>query len=159
MESDADYLPLLRPSRSHYHLSRNEVMKGLANRFVHSTGYIYFYAGMAIASLLTVFISLLQDCPGTLFYSLELGINALLIAEVGIRGYAFGKVSPILHWKNRSADLSLVAILEIDIQHRRFVLGSAMCYHSDRPLLLSRLLTLSKRRRATWTWRGYWQFI
>lgn len=68
-------------------------MKGLANRFVHSTGYIYFYAGMAIASLLTVLLSLLQDCPGTLFYSLELAINALLIAEVGIRGYAFGKVS------------------------------------------------------------------
>lgn len=87
---------IARPSRSHYHLSRNEVMKGLANRFVHSTGYIYFYAGMAIASLLTVFISLLQDCPGTLFYSLELAINALLIAEVGIRGYAFGKVSLLL---------------------------------------------------------------
>lgn len=67
-------------------------MKGLANRFVHSTGYIYFYAGMALASLLTVFISLLQECPGTIFYSLELSINALLIAEVGIRGYAFGKV-------------------------------------------------------------------
>ncbi|UZJ53874.1 hypothetical protein CBS101457_003194 [Exobasidium rhododendri] len=101
------------PSRSHYHLSRNEVMKGLANRFVHSTGYIYFYAGMAIASLLTVFISLLQECPGTIFYVLELIINALLIAEVGIRGYAFGKQ----FWKStfNIVDLCLVLLCAITL--------------------------------------------
>jgi hypothetical protein len=99
-------------------------MKGLANRFVHSTGYIYFYAGMAIASLLTVFLSLLQDCPGTLFYSLELAINALLIAEVGIRGYAFGKVSNRRRRRNSVIDPSILmkglhsastAILEVDV--------------------------------------------
>lgn len=72
-------------------------MKGLANRFVHSTAYLYFYGSMALASLLTVFLSLYQDCPGTLFYCLELVINALLIAEVGIRGYAFGKVRLVGH--------------------------------------------------------------
>lgn len=72
-------------------------MKGLANRFVHSTAYLYFYGSMALASLLTVFLSLYQDCPGTLFYCLELVINALLIAEVGIRGYAFGKVGLVGH--------------------------------------------------------------
>ena len=48
---------------------------------------------MAAASGLTVIMSLLQECPGTMFYVLELVINALLIAEVAIRAFAFGKVS------------------------------------------------------------------
>ena len=51
---------------------------------------------MALASLLTVVISLRSECPGTLFYALELIINLLLIAEVGIRLVAFGKVRFLL---------------------------------------------------------------
>lgn len=84
---------LFSPSRTHYRLSRIEILQGMANRFVHSTFYLYFYASMAVASLLTVFLSLFQDCPGSLFYGLELGINLVLIAEVGVRMGAFGKVS------------------------------------------------------------------
>lgn len=101
------------PSRTHYRLSRTEILKGLANRFVHSTAYLYFYGSMAFASLMTVFISLIQDCPGTLFYSLELTINALLIAEVGIRGYAFGKQ----FWKStfNIIDLGLVILCAITL--------------------------------------------
>lgn len=101
------------PSRTHYRLSRTEILKGLANRFVHSTAYLYFYGSMALASLMTVFISLIQDCPGTLFYSLELTINALLIAEVGIRGYAFGKQ----FWKStfNIIDLGLVMLCAITL--------------------------------------------
>lgn len=68
----------------------------MANRFVHSSAYLYFYASMALASLLTVVISLRSECPGTLFYALELIINLLLIAEVGIRLVAFGKVRFLL---------------------------------------------------------------
>lgn len=82
-----------RPSRTHYFLTRSEVLKGVANRFVHSTAYLYFYASMALASIATVVLSLLQDCPGTLFYALELAINVGMIVEVGIRLTAFGKVS------------------------------------------------------------------
>jgi hypothetical protein len=108
-------LPTAQPmaTRSHYHLSRQEILKGVANRFVHSTAYIYFYGAMALASLMTVLISLVQDCPGTLFYSLELAINAVLIAEVGIRGYAFGKQ----FWKStfNIIDLGLVALCAITL--------------------------------------------
>lgn len=103
-----DNVPLNQPTRTHYHLSRREILKGVANRFVHSTAYLYFYAGMALASLMTVVLSLWQDCPGTLFYSLELVVNALLIAEVGIRGYAFGKVRLCSHTRARCLSLALL---------------------------------------------------
>jgi hypothetical protein len=68
-------------------------MKGAANRFVHSTAYLYLYAGMSFASFATVILSLTQDCPGVLFYSLELVVNVVLIAEVSMRCFAFGRVS------------------------------------------------------------------
>ncbi|GAC73810.1 hypothetical protein PANT_9c00312 [Moesziomyces antarcticus T-34] len=101
------------PSRSHYFLSRDEILKGVANRFVHSSAYLWFYAGMALASLLTVIISLTSDCPGTLFYGLELAINLLLIAEVGIRLVAFGKQ----FWKStyNVVDLGLVLLCAITL--------------------------------------------
>lgn len=101
------------PSRSHYFLSRDEILKGVANRFVHSSAYLWFYAGMALASLLTVVISLTSDCPGALFYGLELAINLLLIAEVGIRLLAFGK----RFWKStyNIVDLGLVLLCAITL--------------------------------------------
>ncbi|PWN52612.1 hypothetical protein IE53DRAFT_311757, partial [Violaceomyces palustris] len=102
-----------RPSRSHYFLSRDEILKGVANRFVHSSAYLYFYASMALASMLTVVISLMNDCPGTLFYALELAINLLLIVEVGIRLLAFGKQ----FWKStfNIVDLCLVLLCAITL--------------------------------------------
>ncbi|SJX60620.1 uncharacterized protein SRS1_11858 [Sporisorium reilianum f. sp. reilianum] len=101
------------PSRSHYFLSRDEILKGVANRFVHSSAYLWFYAGMALASLLTVVISLTSDCPGPLFYGLELAINLLLIAEVGIRLLAFGKQ----FWKStyNVVDLGLVLLCAVTL--------------------------------------------
>uniref|UniRef100_V5EW34 Ion transport domain-containing protein n=2 Tax=Kalmanozyma brasiliensis (strain GHG001) TaxID=1365824 RepID=V5EW34_KALBG len=101
------------PLRSHYFLSRNEILKGVANRFVHSSAYLYFYASMALASLLTVIISLTSDCPGSLFYGLELAINLLLIAEVGIRLVAFGKQ----FWKStyNVVDLFLVLLCAVTL--------------------------------------------
>ncbi|KDN45899.1 hypothetical protein K437DRAFT_246873 [Tilletiaria anomala UBC 951] len=114
------------PSRSHYFLSRSEIMKGAANRFVHSTAYLYLYAGMALASFATVMLSLAQDCPGPLFYSLELVINIVLIAEVSMRCFAFGNQ----FWKStfNIVDLCLVLLCAItlviiffnhDCSHRR----------------------------------------
>lgn len=73
-----------------YHLSREEMLKGLANRFVHSTTYLYLYATMAIFSLITVIFSLLWTCPGFAFYILELLVNVALVAEVCVRLVAYG---------------------------------------------------------------------
>ncbi|KAG0146038.1 hypothetical protein CROQUDRAFT_658011 [Cronartium quercuum f. sp. fusiforme G11] len=79
------------PSRSHYYLSREELIQGIANRFVFSQAYIYLYLSMAILSLTTVILSILSECPTLAFYILEIIINLAMILEVGIRLVAFGK--------------------------------------------------------------------
>ncbi|CAO1636077.1 unnamed protein product [Parajaminaea phylloscopi] len=76
---------------SQYRLPPNEVLKGLANRFVHSTAYIYLYATMALASFLTVILSLMSQCPGTIFYLIEMAVNVVLVLEVSVRFVAFGR--------------------------------------------------------------------
>ena len=81
-----------RPRRSIYALSREEITRGLANRFVHSRTYILFYLIMAALSVTTVVLSLTDGCPGLAFYILEIIINTSMILEVGIRFVALGKV-------------------------------------------------------------------
>ncbi|KAJ6504415.1 hypothetical protein DFH09DRAFT_943962 [Mycena vulgaris] len=84
-----------RPTRSIYALTRSEITKGLANRFVHSRTYIFLYLGMAALSVTTVILSLTDGCPGLAFYVLEVIINTSMILEVGIRFVAFGRVRPV----------------------------------------------------------------
>ena len=82
-----------RPTRSLYALTRQEITRGIANRFVHSRTYIFLYLGMAALSVTTVVLSLVDGCPGLPFYVLEIIINSTMIAEVSIRFVAFGRVS------------------------------------------------------------------
>jgi len=77
-------------ARSMYALTRQEITRGLANRFVHSRTYIILYLGMAALSVTTVVLSLSDGCPGVAFYVLEIIINTSMILEVGIRFVAFG---------------------------------------------------------------------
>lgn len=86
--------PSLLPTRSLHFVSRSEAIKGISNRFVFSTFYIYLYLGMALLSLATVVLSLLSDCPTLTFYVLEIIVNTAMILEVTIRLVAFGKVGP-----------------------------------------------------------------
>ncbi|KAJ7103327.1 hypothetical protein B0H15DRAFT_897536 [Mycena belliarum] len=83
--------PSQQPTRSIYALTRSEITKGLANRFVHSRTYIFLYLGMAALSVTTVILSLTDGCPGVAFYVLEVIINTSMILEVGIRFVAFGR--------------------------------------------------------------------
>lgn len=85
-------LAVFRPTRSRYALSREEITRGLANRFVHSRTYIFLYLIMATLSVTTIVLSLTDGCPGLAFYILEVIINASMILEVGIRLVALGKV-------------------------------------------------------------------
>jgi len=90
-------LPILtgagfRPTRSIYALSREEIARGLANRFVHSRTYIFLYLIMAALSVATVVLSLTDECPGLVFYILEVIVNTTMILEVGTRFVALGKV-------------------------------------------------------------------
>lgn len=82
-----------RPTRSIYALTRGEIARGLANRFVHSRTYIFLYLGMAALSVTTIILSLTDGCPGLPFYILEVIINTSMILEVGIRFVALGRVS------------------------------------------------------------------
>ncbi|EGO31175.1 hypothetical protein SERLADRAFT_376925, partial [Serpula lacrymans var. lacrymans S7.9] len=78
-------------TRSIYALTRSEITKGIANRFVHSRIYIFLYLGMAALSVTTVVLSLSDGCPGLPFYILEIIINTSMILEVGVRFVAFGR--------------------------------------------------------------------
>ncbi|KIL71705.1 hypothetical protein M378DRAFT_183068 [Amanita muscaria Koide BX008] len=101
--------PLIQnaPRRSIYSLTRSEILRGVANRFVHSRTYIFFYLGMAALSVTTVVLSLTDGCPGLPFYILEVIINSAMILEVGVRFVAFGRQ----FWKSpfNVADLILTA--------------------------------------------------
>ena len=81
-----------RPTRSLYALTRQEITRNIANRFVHSRTYIFLYLIMAALSITTVVLSLQDGCPGLPFYILEIIINTTMIAEVGVRFVAFGRV-------------------------------------------------------------------
>jgi len=76
-----------------YALTRREMARGIANRFVHSRTYILLYLGMAALSVTTVVLSLQDGCPGLPFYVLEVIINSSMILEVSVRFIAFGRVS------------------------------------------------------------------
>ncbi|KAF8898979.1 hypothetical protein BD779DRAFT_1486482 [Infundibulicybe gibba] len=101
------------PTRSIYALTRSEITKGLANRFVHSRTYIFLYLGMAALSVTTVVLSLTDGCPGLPFYILEIIINTAMILEVGIRFVAFGKQ----FWKSpfNVVDLILTAFCALTL--------------------------------------------
>lgn len=79
------------PTRSIYALTRKEITRGIANRFVHSHTYIFLYLSMAALSVTTVVLSLSDGCPGLPFYILEIIINTSMILEVGVRFVAFGR--------------------------------------------------------------------
>jgi len=83
---------LSRGTKSIYALTRGEITRGVANRFVHSRTYIFLYLGMAALSVTTVVLSLTDGCPGLAFYVLEVIINTAMILEVGVRFVALGKV-------------------------------------------------------------------
>ncbi|CAA7265944.1 unnamed protein product [Cyclocybe aegerita] len=78
-------------TRSIYALTRKEITRGLANRFVHSRTYIFLYLAMAMLSVTTIVLSLTDECPGVAFFVLEVIINTSMILEVGIRFVALGK--------------------------------------------------------------------
>ncbi|KAG6332593.1 hypothetical protein ID866_6499 [Astraeus odoratus] len=78
-------------TRSMYALTRREMARGIANRFVHSRTYILLYLIMAALSVTTVVLSLQDGCPGLPFYVLEVIINTSMILEVSVRFVAFGR--------------------------------------------------------------------
>ncbi|CAL1694944.1 unnamed protein product [Somion occarium] len=85
-------------------MTRDEITKGIANRFVHSRTYIVLYLVMAALSVTTVVLSLVNGCPTLAFYILEFIINGAMILEVSIRFVAFGRQ----FWKSPFNILDLI---------------------------------------------------
>ncbi|TFK56681.1 hypothetical protein OE88DRAFT_1640565 [Heliocybe sulcata] len=83
--------PAQPPGRSMYALSRQEIVTGIANRFVHSRTYIALYLVMVVLSITTAVIGSMQRSPPLSFYVLEIIINTSMICEVGVRVVALGK--------------------------------------------------------------------
>ncbi|KDR85428.1 hypothetical protein GALMADRAFT_108530 [Galerina marginata CBS 339.88] len=108
-------------TRSIYALTRSEITRGVANRFVHSRTYIFLYLGMAALSVTTVVLSLTDGCPGLAFYILEVIINTSMILEVGIRFVALGRQ----FWKSpfNTVDLILTIFCALTL----LVLAFAKC--------------------------------
>ncbi|KAH9944254.1 uncharacterized protein BXZ73DRAFT_39449, partial [Epithele typhae] len=100
-------------TRSIYSMTRDEIAKNIANRFVHSGTYIMLYLAMAALSVTTVVLSLVNDCPTLPFYILEFIINGAMILEVGVRFVAFGRQ----FWKSawNIMDLVLTAFCVITL--------------------------------------------
>lgn len=114
-------------------MSRDEIAKGIANRFVHSRSYVILYLVMASLSVTTVVLSLTSDCPTLPFYILELIINGSMIAEVSIRLVARGRVSTLTRDGYNLLRPLPVAILEITIQRHgcgphSILRGDTDCY-------------------------------
>ncbi|EPQ60390.1 hypothetical protein GLOTRDRAFT_89918 [Gloeophyllum trabeum ATCC 11539] len=74
-----------------YALSRQEIVTGIANRFVHSRTYIILYLVMVVLSVATAILGSMQRYPPLSFYILEIIINTSMICEVGVRLVALGK--------------------------------------------------------------------
>ena len=118
-------------ARSLYALSKTEVTKNIANRFVHSRIYVILYLAMATLSTTTVILSLQDGCPGLAFYILEIIINVAMIAEVSIRFVAFGQVRSTLHFAHlRVLTYRVSAILEIALQRGRPRVNVLVCAHT-----------------------------
>lgn len=97
-------------------MTRDEIAKGIANRFVHSRAYILLYLIMASLSITTVVLSMVNGCPGLPFYILEVIINTVMILEVSIRFIAFGRVRNVMPYSRASIYPGLPAILEIMVE-------------------------------------------
>jgi len=128
-----------RPGRSIYALTRGEITRGVANRFVHSRAYVCLYLGMAALSVTTVVLSLKDGCPVLAFYILEVIINTSMILEVGIRFVALGKQ----FWKSpfNVMDLTLTVFCALTL----LVLAFANCGSgSKEEAILDTLLLVSR---------------
>ncbi|KAL1934576.1 hypothetical protein VTP01DRAFT_6758 [Rhizomucor pusillus] len=85
-----------RTRRTQHSLTRSEMIRGMANRFMYSQFYIILYLSLAVLSLISILLSLQETCPSLLFIIFESIINFAMIIEVTIRGLALQRE----YWKS-----------------------------------------------------------
>jgi len=111
--------------RTQHSLSRREIVHGIANRIIYSRFYTWLYLGMVLLSVVSISLSLTNECQTTGFLILEVIINTVMIAEVITRFLALGK----LFWKSvyNIIDITLVVLC---ITTLLFIIDGG-CSHKD----------------------------
>lgn len=94
--------------RTQHSMTRQELINSIANKIMYSTHYKLLYLVMALLSLISVILSLKEQCPSGWFKFLEVVITAAMVAEVSLRIIAVRK----LYWQSYSniADLVVVTL-------------------------------------------------
>ncbi|KAI8883590.1 hypothetical protein K501DRAFT_89928, partial [Backusella circina FSU 941] len=104
---------ILQSSRTQHHLTKSEMVQGMANRFMYSKFYIGLYLILATLSFITIVMSLKETCPSTLFIIFEATINFAMIIEVTTRLLALGKTYWTSAWN--IVDIILVSLCIITL--------------------------------------------
>ncbi|RIB01133.1 hypothetical protein C2G38_1044742 [Gigaspora rosea] len=106
MANDAPNTPNNTP-HTQYTLSQAEFFHGLANRLIYSRFYTWLYLGMALLSVVSIILSLTEECQSAGFIILEIIINTVMIAEVVTRFVALGK----LYWNSIYNIIDIILVL------------------------------------------------
>jgi len=87
-------------------ITRNDVLKNLANRIIHSKKYTLFYTFVIILSLIILITSFNTPCLSNIYLFMDYFINISLIVEVILRIYALGKH----YWKSFLNIIDLIIV-------------------------------------------------
>ncbi|PHZ13629.1 uncharacterized protein RHIMIDRAFT_236681 [Rhizopus microsporus ATCC 52813] len=100
-------------SRTQHRLTKSEIVKGMANRFMYSKFYIGLYLILAFLSFVSIIMSLTETCPSHLFIIFEAIINLAMIVEVSTRLLALGRN----YWKSvwNVVDIILVMLCVVTL--------------------------------------------
>ncbi|KAI8092365.1 uncharacterized protein B0P05DRAFT_526000 [Gilbertella persicaria] len=114
LASDEDHTSTLLPSsRTQHQLTKSEIVRGMANRFMYSKFYIGLYLVLAILSFITIVMSLEEKCPSIMFIVFEAIINVAMIVEVTTRLLALGRQ----YWRSiwNTIDIVLVVLCAVTL--------------------------------------------
>ncbi|KAG0809642.1 hypothetical protein G6F16_010277 [Rhizopus arrhizus] len=112
-EDDNQTSELLSNTSTQHRLTKSEIVKGMANRFMYSKFYIGLYLALAFLSFVSIVMSLRETCPSSLFIIFEAIINLAMIVEVSTRLLALGKN----YWKSvwNMIDIVLVIVCAVTL--------------------------------------------
>ncbi|KAJ1790364.1 hypothetical protein LPJ62_001977 [Coemansia sp. RSA 2167] len=69
-------------------LSRDELLRGAANRLLYSKFYTYYYGFMFILGLVSLITALIESCPSLFFILMESTLCLCMLLEIITRGIA-----------------------------------------------------------------------
>ncbi|KAJ1862633.1 hypothetical protein H4R99_005584 [Coemansia sp. RSA 1722] len=80
-------------------LSREEILRGAANRLLYSKFYTYYYIGMFLLGLISLVTAILESCPSVFFITIESILCICMMLEIITRAIAM-HMSFLTSWWN-----------------------------------------------------------